>query len=115
MKHYQAVVTAVTSIMLCCSATCIMILSTYTGEVENGLRNGQGTYWCAITGSTYVGQWVLGRREGRGRLNYSSPGGEGAESAYYNGEWVDNQQEGFGTRRYRYDIIIVDRGWRERC
>lgn len=82
-----------------------MIPSTYTGEVENGLRHGRGTYWCAITRSTYVGQWVLGRRQGHGRVNYSSPTGEGAESAYYDGDWMDNQQEGFGTRRYRYDII----------
>ena len=90
----------------------ISIFSTYSGDVRDGLRHGQGTYWCVATGSTYTGQWVAGRRQGRGRLSYNnqsagSGAGEGEEEeSYYDGEWVDNQQEGFGTRRYRFAIRI---------
>ena len=79
-----------------------VFVSTYTGEVHNGLRHGRGTYWCAVTGSTYVGQWVEGRREGRGKLIYKSHDGE---ESYYDGDWVDNQQEGVGTRRFRYVMV----------
>ena len=78
-----------------------MTCSTYTGEVENGLRQGQGMYWCALTGATYTGQWVAGRREGRGRLDYSGNG-----ESYYDGDWVDNQQKGVGIRRYRYNDYL---------
>ena len=81
---------------------CNVLISTYTGEVHNGLRHGDGTYWCAVTGSTYVGQWVEGRREGRGKLIYKSHDGE---ESYYDGDWVDNQQEGIGTRRFRYIMV----------
>ena len=90
--------------LLHCSV--IMTLSTYTGEVESGLRHGQGTYRCSVTGSTYVGQWVSGRRQGHGRLKYRSTGGEEG-ACYYNGDWVDNQQKGFGTRRYRCLTLVV--------
>ena len=96
------------------SSYACFLFSTYVGEVRDGLRHGQGTYWCAVTGSTYVGQWVAGRRQGRGRIDYSPPGGrergeEKEEESYYDGNWVDNQQEGFGTRRYRYihGVIIM--------
>ena len=91
------------------------IFSTYSGDVRDGLRHGQGTYWCVDTGSTYTGQWLAGRRQGRGRLSYNnqsagSGAGEGEEEeeeeSYYDGEWVDNQQEGFGTRRYRFVISV---------
>ena len=78
-----------------------MTCSTYTGEVENGLRQGQGMYWCALTGATYTGQWVAGRREGQGRLDYSGNG-----ESYYDGDWVDNQQKGVGIRRYRYNDYL---------
>ena len=81
--------------------------------MRDGLRHGQGTYRCAVTGSTYTGQWVTGRRQGRGRLNYNqSSGCEGEEEkeSYYDGEWVNNQQEGFGTRRYRYVVCNYYRG-----
>ena len=89
----------------------ISIFSTYTGDVKDGVRHGHGTYWCAVTGSTYTGQWVAGRRQGEGRLDYSQLAGSGAagekqgEESYYDGEWVDNQQEGFGTRKYRYGVV----------
>ena len=82
--------------------------STYTGQVKNGLRHGQGTYWCALTGSTYTGQWVAGKREGRGRIDYSSSHGEESqEESYYDGDWVNNQQEGFGMRKYKYAPVII--------
>ena len=57
-----------------------------------------------MTGSTYVGEWVAGRRHGRGKLNYKSCDGE---ESYYDGDWVDNQQEGFGTRKFRYISVLL--------
>ena len=62
----------------------------------DSLRHGQGVYHSSSTGATFTGQWVEGMRHGRGKLVYDREG-----ESYYDGEWVDNQQEGYGVRRYR--------------
>lgn len=54
-------------------------------EGKTGLRR---TYY-APDGSTYVGEWKDGKREGRGTYTY--PNGD-----YYEGEWKENKFDGFG-------------------
>ena len=54
---------------------------TYTGELSNGLPNGQGT-WTHPDGSRYVGEFKNGDRHGHG--TYSFPDGE-----KYVGEFKD--------------------------
>lgn len=51
--------------------------STYTGEFYMGKRHGYGTYVKMSDGSTYSGQWEYGVRHGLGELKYRN------ESDYY--------------------------------
>ncbi|XP_028392873.1 radial spoke head 10 homolog B-like [Dendronephthya gigantea] len=69
--------------------------SVYEGEVINGLRHGQGTFTCSTTPCVYSGMWRDGKRHGQGMLKYDKNG-----VSYYQGEWCENQRQGFGTRRY---------------
>ena len=70
--------------------------SYYIGEVFDGLRHGQGVYFCAESESKYDGQWCNGMRHGKGKLFYDS-----TESFYYDGQWVKNMKEGHGVEIYR--------------
>eukprot|EP00111_Clytia_hemisphaerica_P004026 TCONS_00011537-protein len=70
--------------------------SCYEGETLKGLRHGQGIFKCADGAKSYKGQWVEGKRNGKGILYYDAMG-----TSYYDGQWKDNQKEGNGTRRYR--------------
>lgn len=69
----------------------------YSGQVLEGLRHGHGTYQCTTTGKKYTGDWVCGKREGKGKLEYDETG-----QSFYDGEWIDNIQEGYAVRQYRY-------------
>ena len=55
-------------------------MDTYTGEMKNGVRHGQGTYTYA-DGYKYVGEFKDGLKNGRGA--FISPDGEKRV-----GEWV---------------------------
>ena len=61
----------------------------YTGEVLDGRRHGQGTYYWK-DGGHYTGSWVHGQREGKGRLVTKSGG-------VYVGEFRDGKIQGVGT------------------
>ncbi|QZZ34359.1 hypothetical protein KW403_11060 [Nitratireductor kimnyeongensis] len=61
----------------------------YTGEVLDGRRHGQGTYYWK-DGGHYTGSWVQGQREGKGRLITKSGG-------VYVGEFRDSKIQGAGT------------------
>jgi hypothetical protein len=65
------------------------------GDVLNGLRHGVGTLCCAKDETTYSGQWIQGKRHGKGRITYDS-----SEMSYYDGEWIENKKEGFGIEQY---------------
>ncbi|XP_067859868.1 radial spoke head 10 homolog B isoform X1 [Heptranchias perlo] len=71
----------------------------YTGQWENGIQHGFGTHtWLLkrVPGSQYplrneyVGQFVMGARQGQGKFYYAS-------GAVYDGEWVSNKKHGLGT------------------
>lgn len=69
-------------------------LKSYTGEVHNGLRHGQGIYKCAPPSKVYYdGEWVNGKRQGKGKIFYD-------EISYYEGDWENGVREGFGFIRY---------------
>ncbi len=74
----------------------IHYISSYEGEVVQGLRHGQGCFYCAISQTTYVGHWCLGRRHGRGQLTHDS-----SHSSYYDGEWVNDMKQGYGIEVYK--------------
>ncbi|XP_030256148.1 radial spoke head 10 homolog B [Sparus aurata] len=69
--------------------------SSYEGEVYNGIQHGTGTYKCAKTGISYTGQWDQGKRHGRGTVYYNQD-----KTSWYKGDWVKNNREGWGERRY---------------
>jgi len=61
----------------------------YVGEVKNGKRNGQGTYYYA-NGCKYEGQWKEDKKHGQGTENYIS-------GNRYEGQYADGQRNGQGT------------------
>jgi len=67
--------------------------SWYEGELHNGKRHGEGVYASADGTTRYVGQWFLGKRQGRGRLTYNKSG-----SSYYDGGWKDGKKDGEGKQ-----------------
>ncbi|XP_034716608.1 radial spoke head 10 homolog B [Etheostoma cragini] len=69
--------------------------SSYKGEVYNGIRHGTGTYKCAKNGLSYTGQWDQGKRHGKGDVYYNHD-----KTSWYKGDWVKNNREGWGVRRY---------------
>ncbi|XP_026560387.1 radial spoke head 10 homolog B2 [Pseudonaja textilis] len=70
--------------------------STYEGEVKNGIRNGFGMYKCGTYPVSYIGQWVEGKRHGKGTIYYNESG-----SSWYEGDFVNNIKSGWGVRRYK--------------
>ncbi|XP_076615381.1 radial spoke head 10 homolog B [Chaetodon auriga] len=69
--------------------------SSYEGEVYNGIRHGTGTYKCAKNGVSYRGQWDWGKRHGKGAVYYNQE-----KTSWYKGDWMKNNREGWGVRRY---------------
>ena len=39
----------------------------YTGEIENGGKNGKGVEYCSETEVTYVGDFLNGQKGGKGK------------------------------------------------
>ena len=54
--------------------------ATYIGEVQGGLRHGQGTMRFSTSEAVYEGQWQQGKRHGQGKLVYNAAG-----TVYYEG------------------------------
>lgn len=54
--------------------------ATYVGEVQDGLRHGQGTMRFSTSDAVYEGQWQQGTRHGQGKLVYNAAG-----TVYYEG------------------------------
>ncbi|KAA6428969.1 MAG: hypothetical protein FRX49_01079 [Trebouxia sp. A1-2] len=61
----------------------------YKGEILAGQPNGKGQFFT----SQYDGEWIRGRREGRGTCYYYN--GE-----TYQGQWISNQRHGQGRMQY---------------
>ena len=54
--------------------------ATYIGEVQDGLRHGQGIMRFSTSEAVYEGQWQQGKRHGQGKLVYNAAG-----TVYYEG------------------------------
>ncbi|KAG2456091.1 RS10B protein, partial [Polypterus senegalus] len=74
--------------------------SIYDGEVKDGMRHGLGTYTGGIKPVSYIGNWVCGKRHGKGTMYYNRE-----KTSWYQGDWVNNIKEGWGTRRYQSGSI----------
>jgi hypothetical protein len=61
----------------------------YTGEIENGIPNGEGMFTLP-SGNKYLGGWKDGRMSGQGIGTYS-------DGRKYVGEWRDGKLNGQGT------------------
>jgi hypothetical protein len=75
----------------------------YVGEMRDGQRNGQGTYWYA-SGDIYEGAWKEGKKHGWGI--YRWPDGN-----RYEGEWVNGERHGMGVFVFA-DGGLFDGEWR---
>lgn len=67
-------------------------LGTYVGDMQNGVKHGNGT-WQINNGKKYTGDWSNEMRHGYGE--YTLPNGE-----YYKGMWSNSVRHGHGIYRY---------------
>ncbi len=47
---------------------------TYEGNMEHGIRQGQGTYTWGINGAVYVGEYVNNKKHGKGKMTFPDKG-----------------------------------------
>ena len=69
--------------------------SSYVGGVLRGLRHGQGVFKAGARSpeTVYEGAWVMGKRQGKGSLQYNS-------RSIYVGDFVNNNRQGTGKMVY---------------
>jgi len=72
----------------------------FEGEWNKHERHGQGVYSYALTGSRYVGTWVMGKPEGAGELIHANH--------RYQGNWTEGNMQGPG--KYIFDIGCEQHG-----
>lgn len=60
---------------------------------KNDPRNKHEPHQHQQLNNRYTGQWVWGKREGKGTFYY-------ANGAFYHGEWKDHKKEGFGRHTF---------------
>ena len=65
----------------------------FEGYKINDLYEGEGKYIYSRDNSSYVGQYVKGKRHGFGTFNYAS-------GNVYEGQWIEDKCEGEGTFRW---------------
>ena len=96
------------------------------GQWKNGVLNGYGIYK-DDNGDSYEGNWVIGKKEGKGTFIYKDGGkyvGEwkkdakdgygiytGPDGSRYDGNWSKNMKEGKGTQTYQNSEKFVGE-WR---
>ena len=61
-------------------------------------------------GSKYVGDWINGKQEGQGRMEYVISGQE--NPSVYIGEWKDGKRDGKGVYYYS-NGNVYDGSWKE--
>jgi hypothetical protein len=64
----------------------------YKGDAVDGMKQGFGRYVSPVDGSTYEGEWVKDRKNGKGTFTEAS-------GAQYVGQWKDDRKHGKGTYR----------------
>ncbi|KAM5191759.1 MORN repeat-containing protein 3 isoform 1-T2 [Mantella aurantiaca] len=82
----------------------------YTGEWQNNLKHGKGTYMCKSAKSIYEGDWKYGKRSGFGTYSVQNPI-TGEYVKVYSGCWKKNKQHGYGTYFYT-DTEYYEGDWK---
>ena len=91
----------------------------YDGEFKMSMANGTGTYTNTL-GAVYEGQWLRDMQHGKGSEKWQDTGSvftgsffEGLRNGYgiwihegkrYEGNWVNNMMDGFGTMEFGLEI-----------
>ncbi|NXA38520.1 R10B2 protein, partial [Eudromia elegans] len=70
--------------------------SVYDGSISNGVRHGFGLFRSGTHAVSYIGYWCNGKRHGKGTIYYNQE-----HTSWYSGDWVNNNKEGWGIRRYK--------------
>ncbi|XP_062444682.1 radial spoke head 10 homolog B-like isoform X1 [Rhea pennata] len=70
--------------------------SVYKGSISNGVRHGYGLFRSGMHPVSYTGYWCNGKRHGKGTIYYNR-----GRTSWYSGDWVNNNKEGWGVRRYK--------------
>ncbi|WP_206668774.1 MORN repeat-containing protein [Lacisediminimonas profundi] len=73
---------------------------TYSGQFENGVRQGKGAETFA-DGTTFEGEFVNGKRHGFGMMRY-------ANGVVHEGNWAEGQFHGFGLRAYANGTVHAE-------
>ena len=66
---------------------------TYDGEWKDSKMHGYGEYRSTDDGSIYRGQYIAGKKEGKGIIYFH-------DQSVYDGEWKDDNANGVGTKTY---------------
>lgn len=74
----------------------------YTGEMNYGVRSGQGTMRYD-SGDVFIGHWFANKTHGRGIMTYAS-------GASYEGDWHKGLRQGHGTYIYANQNKYVGSG-----
>ncbi|HPD83477.1 MAG TPA: hypothetical protein PLK85_06650 [Alphaproteobacteria bacterium] len=103
--------------------------NTYSGWMLNGVPHGEGTYIWVDDGTIYKGDFVDGKRDGYGVMEW--PDGEKYEGywkneelnglgtytwpggTYYKGYWKNGLRDGRGEMVYKPDVTLLMGTWRK--
>ncbi|KAM9305516.1 radial spoke head 10 homolog B [Gastrophryne carolinensis] len=70
--------------------------SHYEGQVYKAIRHGSGMYLDKDQRVSYVGEWLMGKRHGKGTIYYDAE-----ETSWYEGDWINNTKEGWGVQCFK--------------
>ncbi|PNW87874.1 hypothetical protein CHLRE_01g005450v5 [Chlamydomonas reinhardtii] len=76
----------------------------FEGTMEHGVRTGKGTYTWGVSGAVYTGDYVNGKKHGKGKMVYPDKG-------VYEGDWVEDVMQGQGTYTYPNGDIYQGAFW----
>lgn len=77
---------------------------TYIGDTLDGVPHGKGESHHGSTKETYEGEWVNGKRCGRGKATQY-------DGTVYDGDWKNGKRNGFGRCDYARSRDIYDGKW----
>eukprot|EP00929_Paragymnodinium_shiwhaense_P013631 TRINITY_DN121473_c0_g1_i1.p1 TRINITY_DN121473_c0_g1~~TRINITY_DN121473_c0_g1_i1.p1 ORF type:complete len:2646 (+),score=729.13 TRINITY_DN121473_c0_g1_i1:454-7938(+) len=88
------------------------LLTKYTGQWQNGLRHGSGTYE-VMGGVKYEGAWVNGKRNGKGKQTVPQELQSSDSYGYieYDGDWVDDFRVGQGRLLFGEGDCVYVGAW----
>jgi hypothetical protein len=72
----------------------------------------KGIGCCSYYGKSYVGEWLNGKRHGKGTCTYFSRVNKNIVEGIYYGDWVDDLREGQGIYQF-LDGTVYDGNWNQ--